>query len=366
MKARAIDSPQTRAPSVIKGILAWIRYRLPEGRALPDRIWHGRHRGVRLLLWFHAAGLAVFGVLTGHGLVPSTLEGGAIAITALLAGWTRRGRRFCAVVATIGLLTSSAVLVHFSGGYIEMHFHFFVMVGLITLYQDWTPFLLAIGYVVVHHGIMGALYPTSVYNHPAAWAHPWRWAAIHGVFVLAASVTNLIAWSLNEYRALHDPLTELANRALFRSRVERALGADQTGGRVAILFVDIDDFKTINNTFGHAAGDQLLVEIAERIRKCVRATDTPARIGGDEFAVLLYGIRNRNDAVGVASRIMDILRVPFTIGDTRASIQATVGISLNSPEVEDVDSLLQKADAAMYWGKGRGKGRYEIFDPVMA
>lgn len=221
MKARAIDRPQTRAPSVIKGILAWIRYRLPEGRALPDRIWHGRHRGVRLLLWFHAAGLAVFGVLTGHGLVPSTLEGGAIAIAALLAGWTRRGRRFCAVVATIGLLTSSAVLVHFSGGYIEMHFHFFVMVGLITLYQDWTPFLLAIGYVVVHHGIMGALYPTSVYNHPAAWAHPWRWAAIHGVFVLAASVTNLIAWSLNEFRALHDPLTELANRALFRSRVER-------------------------------------------------------------------------------------------------------------------------------------------------
>jgi len=85
-----------------------------------------------------------------------------------------------AVLASLGLITASAVLVHLSGGYIEMHFHFFVMVVIIALYQDWIPFLLAIGYVVLHHGVVGVLLPTAVYNHPAAIAQPWLWAAVHG------------------------------------------------------------------------------------------------------------------------------------------------------------------------------------------
>src|SRR5581483_1571544 len=120
---------------------------------------------------------------------------------AMLASWPRTGRRFRAVSACVGLLTSSAILVHLSGGYIEMHFHFFVMVPLMALYQDWVPFLAAIAYVVIHHGTVGVLDPDQVYNHPAAWASPWRWAAIHGVFVLGTSVVSCITWRLNEIAA---------------------------------------------------------------------------------------------------------------------------------------------------------------------
>jgi PAS domain S-box-containing protein len=96
------------------------------------------------------------------------------------------------------LITASALLVHLSGGVIEMHFHFFVMVALITLYEDWLPFLFAIGYVVLQHGVIGALDPTAVYDHPDAWANPWKWAAIHGVFVLAASAASVVCWRVVE------------------------------------------------------------------------------------------------------------------------------------------------------------------------
>ena len=95
-------------------------------------------------------------------------------------------------------MIASGILVHLSGGYIELHFHFFVMVAVIALYQDWAPFLIAIGYVVLHHGLMGTLDPESVYNHPSAWAHPWRWAAIHGIFILGASAASLVNWRFNE------------------------------------------------------------------------------------------------------------------------------------------------------------------------
>ncbi|MDQ3681399.1 MAG: hypothetical protein M3378_12865 [Actinomycetota bacterium] len=107
-----------------------------------------------------------------------------MAIFASVATFRRSHRRLSTVVAALGLFTSSAVLVHLSGGVIEMHSHYFVMVGVITLYQDWRPVLTAIGYVVVQHGLAGALVPASVYNHEAAIDHPWRWAGIHGLFIL--------------------------------------------------------------------------------------------------------------------------------------------------------------------------------------
>jgi PAS domain S-box-containing protein len=181
-----------------RSLLSWLRARIPEGHPLPEAAWLRRHRGIVVLLWIHVVGLAVFGILTGADLLHTLFEAGIVAVMALLSGFMRWGRRFAEITACLGLLTSSGLLVHFSGGYIEMHFHFFVMVGLMALYQDWVPFLLAIGYVVVHHGLVGVLEPMSVFNHEAAWTHPWRWAALHGVFILAMSVVSLIAWRLAE------------------------------------------------------------------------------------------------------------------------------------------------------------------------
>ena len=171
---------------------------LPEGRPLPLDVWRSRHRGILVVLWLHTVGLLGFGLLSGAGRWHVLADVSAVAIAALAASWGRGRRRLRAVLASLGLITASAVLVHLSGGYIEMHFHFFVMVVIIALYQDWTPFLVAIGYVVLHHGVLGVLDPHAVYNHPAAIAHPWQWAALHGGFVLAASIASIVNWHLAE------------------------------------------------------------------------------------------------------------------------------------------------------------------------
>ncbi|HEX9445544.1 MAG TPA: GAF domain-containing protein, partial [Candidatus Binatia bacterium] len=125
-------------------------------------------------------------------------EGLIVAAFALIARWKGGGRTFQATVVGLGLMTSSAILVHLSGGYIEMHFHFFVMLVFLALYQDWIPYLLAIAYVAVHHGLLGVLWPREVYNHAAAIAAPWTWAGIHAFFVLWASLGSIIAWRFNE------------------------------------------------------------------------------------------------------------------------------------------------------------------------
>jgi signal transduction histidine kinase len=142
-------------------------------------------------------GLPIFGMVRGINPWHSLLEGSAVAVFAVGAT-TGISRRYRAVMASFGILSSSAILVHLSGGTIEAHFHFFVMVGVISLYQDWTPFLLAVGYVVVHHGTVGVLDPESVYNHHAAIENPWLWAGIHGLFILGACTVSLVAWRLNE------------------------------------------------------------------------------------------------------------------------------------------------------------------------
>ncbi|MFL5805682.1 MAG: PAS domain-containing sensor histidine kinase [Roseiflexaceae bacterium] len=159
-----------------------------------------------VLLWLHVIGLACFGILGRYGVLHSISEAALVALAALVAVRPGRNRRFHAGAASVGLITASAILVHLSGGYIEMHFHFFVALIVISLYQDWVPFLLAIGYVVLEHGVLGMLAPTFVYNHPDGWAHPWKWAAIHGAFVLAASIACLMNWRLNEAARAHTEL----------------------------------------------------------------------------------------------------------------------------------------------------------------
>ena len=195
--------PGSRAPRrLVTGgaerLVNRVRRLLPEGRPLPEGVWQRRHRAILVVLWLHAIGIVCFGLIVGAGLGHSLVEGAAVGLTAVLAGSDRRSRTWRAGLASLGLITASAVLVHLSGGYIELHFHFFVMVILISLYQDWSPFLLAIGYVVVHHGLVGTLDPVAVYNHPDAWAHPWKWALIHGLFVLAASSAAIVNWRLSE------------------------------------------------------------------------------------------------------------------------------------------------------------------------
>jgi diguanylate cyclase (GGDEF)-like protein len=163
-------------------------------------------------------------------------------------------------------------------------------------------------------------------------------------------------------RAFHDPLTELPNRTLFRDRLEHALARTRrVHASVGVLLVDLDGFKEINDNFGHEAGDQVLVAVAQRLRASLRPADTVARLGGDEFTVLLEDITSVEEATRVAERIENSLRTPFMVEGHETSVGTSIGIAINLAGREDPSTLLRNADAAMYQAKRMGKGRHAIY-----
>jgi diguanylate cyclase (GGDEF)-like protein/PAS domain S-box-containing protein len=167
-------------------------------------------------------------------------------------------------------------------------------------------------------------------------------------------------------QAFHDDLTGLANRALFVDRVGHALDrADRADTELAVVFFDLDDFKLVNNSLGHPAGDALLVEVANRVRTTTRPGDTIARFGGDEFAMLLEAGEMPETAVQIAERVIDALGAPFVLGDQEVTVRASVGIAIPEPGRQSSDDLIRDADVAMYMAKRKGKGRFELFRPSM-
>jgi diguanylate cyclase (GGDEF)-like protein/PAS domain S-box-containing protein len=166
------------------------------------------------------------------------------------------------------------------------------------------------------------------------------------------------------HQAFHDGLTGLANRTLFAERVEHAL-ARSSQGELAVLFIDLDDFKHVNDSLGHAAGDQLLIAAARRLQGCLRPTDTAARLGGDEFAVLLERVTDAESAAAVAGRVLDTLHQPFGLNGRTIPIKASLGVATGRPGADEVEELLRNADVAMYAAKAGGKDRFELFHPGM-
>jgi diguanylate cyclase (GGDEF)-like protein len=338
-----------------------VRAALPHGQLLTPEVWARRHRGIVVLLWLHVAALTGFGVARGKGLAHSLQEAAAVAVFALLAATPAINRRVRSAAAVLGLITSSAILVHLSGGVVEAHFHFFVMIGVITLYQDWLPFGLALGYVIVHHGLLGALRPTDVYNHPAAWQQPWKWALIHGGFVLAASIAYLVNWRLSESQAVEisrlvsrlqglarsDPLTGVPNRRVWEEELPRELErARRMGTPLCVAMVDLDNFKAYNDRFGHQAGDHVLKEAATLWRAQVRSTDLLARYGGEEFALLLPACA-LEDAIKIIERLRTVTpQVTCSIGVACWDFQESAG------------ELFERADQALYAAKAAGRNRY--------
>ncbi len=180
---------------------------LPHGKTLPEEQWRARHRALVWLLWAHVVALPIVALLYGMALPHALLEGAVVAVFGVVAELGLGGRRARALVVVFGLLTCSAVLVHITGGLIEGHFHFFVMVAALSLYEDWVPFLAAVAYVLFQHGIMAAFIDhDAVFNHPGS---SWKWAAVHSGFIAALSVACLVNWRASE-----------AQRDAFRSLVE--------------------------------------------------------------------------------------------------------------------------------------------------
>ena len=167
------------------------------------------------------------------------------------------------------------------------------------------------------------------------------------------------------YFAQHDPLTGLINRALFRDRLIHAMARSKRKDQpLAVMLLDLDRFKAVNDTLGHDIGDQLLKEVATRLMECVREVDTVARLGGDEFTAILEGISGEDDVLVVAKRIVDSIGSPFQIGPHNISIGVSIGITLYPSDDEDLDELLRHADKAMYAAKQQGGGRYHFHSPA--
>ena len=169
------------------------------------------------------------------------------------------------------------------------------------------------------------------------------------------------------HQAFHDPVTNLANRALFVERVRHAVPrARRERSRLAVIFMDLDDFKTINDSLGHAAGDSVLLEIAKRLDSSIRPSDTAARFGGDEFAVLLEDVGSAQDAADTAERILESLAAPLQLEGKELFVRCSLGISIAEGDAAaGADELIRNADAAMYIAKRDGKGGYRLFEPAM-
>ena len=167
-----------------------------------------------------------------------------------------------------------------------------------------------------------------------------------------------------QHQAFHDPLTDLANRSLFNNQVKDALA--QNAGPIAVLFVDVDDFKAVNDTLGHSVGDEVLMMIAERLRACILPTDIVARLGGDEFAILVQHVDEPEDAArAVAERIIHSFARPALAHHHQVTVSVTIGIATGRPERDHADAIIRNADVAMYNAKRAGKNRYVLFDPSM-
>jgi diguanylate cyclase (GGDEF)-like protein/PAS domain S-box-containing protein len=191
--------------------------------------------------------------------------------------------------------------------------------------------------------------------------------AVRGVVVNSRDVTERKALEEQlRHQALHDPLSGLPNRALFMDRLEHALiRANRRGSKVAVLFMDLDNFKITNDSLGHEKGDQLLVAVADRLKAYLRPEDTAARLGGDEFTILVEDVDGPRDAVRVAERIAESLQRPFALDQFEVVFSTSIGIALSGPPQNPPANLLRHADLAMYQAKHKGKARYEVFEPSL-
>jgi diguanylate cyclase (GGDEF)-like protein/PAS domain S-box-containing protein len=217
--------------------------------------------------------------------------------------------------------------------------------------------------------LAGSAHPAHLENFTNRYRHrdgSWRWllwsARCDGEtwYAAARDVTDRM-WL--ERQALHDPLTHLPNRLLLMDRIRQALSRlHRTDGVVALLFIDLDRFKAVNDKHGHEVGDELLIAVAERLAQMMRDSDTVARLGGDEFVILGEDIDGEAEALALAQRVLSTLNEPFLDGATEVSMAASVGVSVAGDADTDAEGMLREADVAMYRAKAAGGRRAELFD----
>lgn len=335
---------------------------LPQGGTLPPDQWERRHKALTAVLWVATAILAAYSLEAGYGAGHSMAHLGAVGGAAILASSRRASARARSLICSFGLLTAAALGVHTSGGVIEAHFAFFVFVVALTLYEDWTVFLLTVAYVLAHHGVLGMVDPQQVFHERTQFEHPWKWATIHAVFVAASGVAGVFAWRLNEdvrkrmleteelqrAHATTDSLTGLPNRRQLMVDLEAAVGqavAGTTPQEVLALY-DLDGFKAYNDSFGHPAGDALLTRLGRRLERAVEHGGRAYRLGGDEFCVLTTG-EQAGTTVKAGFAALTERGEAFDIG-------SSYGTAVLGDEAKTMEEALRLADQRMYERKACG------------
>jgi diguanylate cyclase (GGDEF)-like protein len=335
---------------------------LPQGGTLPESEWVVRHRALLALLWLSTAATAIYSLAVNRW-SPLHLASHIIAVAtfAVLAATPRFSHKLRSVFCSLGLLTAAAALVHISGGIIEMHFTFFVFIVALTLYEDWLPFLLAVAYVLVHHGVIGMIDPKSVFNTSDEFAHPWKWAAIHATFVGLAGLAAIVTWRLNENiragmrdvqqelheMAITDALTGLPNRRQLMTELHDAFARGLE--RTLVLF-DLNGFKSYNDTFGHIAGDSLLIRLARRFERAAGPKGRVFRLGGDEFCLIVEGLGDD------AKRVATVALNAFSESGKGFAVSAASGSACIPREAQNASDALRLADRRMYVEKTTGRG----------
>lgn len=334
----------------------------------------------------------------GHGLIVAALDIGLIGLA--LAGWwslARWGRHHpelvVLVVAAGVMLTMVATAVAVPDLTIQSTGYLLILPGMLALLLPWrtgTYLAWLVAYVVVAFGYLtlirndvlaphlrGDLFTVLIVASGASLAgHALLDRARVRSFVQVEHIRTLRrqgdahvahAQAL-EQRALHDPLTGLANRTLLGDRLAQALA--QRATTVAVMMLDLDDFKAVNDRFGHATGDEVLVGTAERFTSELRAGDTLARLGGDEFAVVAPGVKDAAVACAIADRLLGSLGAPVWLGSARGgvdavTVRASAGIALAEAGACDARELMRRADVALYRAKENGKNRWSLFEASM-
>ncbi len=348
--------------TVLVRLVGWIRTILPRGGSLPDEEWNRRHRALVGALWLNAAILPLYGVLSAdYGVVHTLEHTAALVILAAFATSDRFSRKLRSIFCSLGLLTAAALLVHVTGGLIEAHFYFFVMIVVLTLYEDWIPFLLAVGYVLLHHGVIGTLDPHEVYNRPEAWANPWGWAAIHAFFIALAGTAGIITWRLNESvrdkmrrsqqrlaeLSETDSLTDLGNRRKAMADLNAVF--TETPDENVLVILDLNGFKSYNDLFGHPAGDALLTRLGHRLDEALRDCGATYRLGGDEFCVLARGSEDQRAALAATAA------AALSEQGQAFSISASHGSVLIPGEAATAEDAMRLADQRMYARKNSSR-----------
>jgi diguanylate cyclase (GGDEF)-like protein/putative nucleotidyltransferase with HDIG domain len=341
---------------ILRRPLAAVAHALPRGGTLPAADWNRRHLALVASIWVCTLVLLAYGAANRLPVWHNAAHIASIMPLAVIAAMPRFDRPLRTAAASLALLTVCALLIHMSGGLIEMHFSFFVVIVVLTLYEDWVPFLIAIVYVLVHHGVVGTLDPHAVFNRPDAWNHPWKWAGIHALFVSLAGVAGVVAWRLNEdvrvrmheaqrkleLMSLTDSLTGLSNRRRLLADLEQIFAG---GGETQLMLFDLNGFKDYNDSYGHLAGDALLQRIGQRLRTAVEPAGRAYRLGGDEFCVI----------ADVPAELREGFQQSATCALTEVgdafTVTSSVGAVLIPGEAPTPEEALRLADQRMYLDK---------------